>query len=81
MTRFICWQDINNYRGYIPESSPHTYKQVGSNYYFEAFGVTAQITTQSNIFIVTKLEQALNWVKTGNDTGRLAETCAEKGIN
>ena len=81
MIRFICWTDSNNLRGYIPESAPHTYKQVGAKYYLEAPGLTtAEITSPSNIFIVTKLEHAISWVKSGSTAGKLAETCAEKGI-
>jgi len=81
MERFICWLDEHGNRGYIPQSTAHTLLKVNNGLlYLEAPGVAANMATDADIFIVAKLEHAINWVKTGNDATKIAETCAEKGV-
>ena len=81
MNRFICWTDSNGKRGYLLSSTPHTFKQVGTDFYLEGDYTLAKITILTDIFLVTKHEQALAWVKTGDATGKLVESCTEKGID
>lgn len=80
MNRFICWTDSNGKRGYLLASTPHTFKQVGTDYYLEGDYTLAKISVLTDIFLVTKHEQAFSWVKTGDDSGRLAETLDEKAL-
>lgn len=80
MNRFICWTDSNGKRGYLLASTPHTFKQVGTDYYLEGDYTLAKISVLTDIFLVTKHEQAFSWVKTGDYSGRLAETLDEKAL-
>jgi len=78
--RFICWTDSHGNRGFIPQSTPHSLKKIGSILYFEAQSVVASIAADADIFMMSKEEQAMAFVKTGATAGKLAETCAEKGV-
>lgn len=78
--RFICWIDEFGMRGMIPQSTPHTLRQIAGELYFEAPNIAVTLANDADIFIVTKEEQAFAWVKTGTAKGKLAETCTEKGV-
>jgi hypothetical protein len=80
MNRFLCWTDSNGKRGYILATTPHTFKQVGVDLYLVADTVLVKLTTADDIFLVTRNEQAFAWVKTGDDSAKLAESVTEKGI-
>jgi len=80
MDRFLCWLDEHGNRGYIPASTPHVLTVIANVLYLEAPGVNANFASHEDVFIVAKLEHAINWVKTGVDKGKLSTTCAEKGV-
>ena len=80
MDRFLCWLDNHGNRGYIHMSTPHVLTVIANVLYLEAPGVNANFASDEDVFIVAKIEHALDWVKNGNSRGKLAVTCAEKGV-
>ena len=81
MDRFLCWLDDHGNRGYIPESTPHVLRTIANVLYLETYATTATFASDEDVFMVAKLEHALDWVKNGNSRGKLATTCAEKGVS
>ena len=78
---YLCYEDINGFRGYIPPQTPYILRQISNNkYWLETDAVTALInvgsrdgecdhyTEREKIGLVSKEDDALKWLICGDAT-------------